>query len=344
MATKTQALPNNKYDFIDLVKFILSLMIVALHNSLFNEKIYPWVRIAVPLFFAVSAYFLFVKLGKCKNTAEKNSCVKKYVIKNLQLYLFWTVVQLPLTVYTKFDFDVAWYIGILKFIKRILVGKGFTASWFLIATVVAVVLIYFASKKLNNKIILLISMIIYAIVVLESSYTNVVDNLPILDKAFDVYEKLFASAVYSVPAALVWIALGKCFADGNMKIGKIVSVAGTIGFGVCLYFEWYWVYNNYSTYNTDCFFFLVPFCGFLFALILNFKTIHIPAALTLRKLSVIIYTTHGSCGLISKFILKKIYPDAGEFFVYLCIVLCSILCGFIVIKLQKHFKLLKYAL
>lgn len=35
----------------DVVKFCLALMVVAIHSKLFPMLLYPWLRLAVPLFF-----------------------------------------------------------------------------------------------------------------------------------------------------------------------------------------------------------------------------------------------------------------------------------------------------
>ena len=43
-------LKSENYDIFDLVKLILSIMIVAIHTSLFPTILYPWLRLAVPLF------------------------------------------------------------------------------------------------------------------------------------------------------------------------------------------------------------------------------------------------------------------------------------------------------
>ena len=51
------------YDILDLAKFIFSLMILAIHTSLFPKILYPWLRIAVPMFFIISSFLLFKKIN-----------------------------------------------------------------------------------------------------------------------------------------------------------------------------------------------------------------------------------------------------------------------------------------
>ena len=52
-------------DTFDILKYILSFMIIAIHTGGgYARALYPWLRIAVPLFFMISAYLLFSKYVK----------------------------------------------------------------------------------------------------------------------------------------------------------------------------------------------------------------------------------------------------------------------------------------
>ena len=44
------------YDSIDLLKIILSVLIVQIHSDFYLPWMKPYVRLAVPLFFIISAY------------------------------------------------------------------------------------------------------------------------------------------------------------------------------------------------------------------------------------------------------------------------------------------------
>lgn len=86
-----------KYDAkYDLIKFVLSLFVLAIHASVYPMGLFPWLRIAVPLFFMLSAYFVFSKLHSAPADQQK-AILKNFVYRNLRLYLFWFVILLPLT-------------------------------------------------------------------------------------------------------------------------------------------------------------------------------------------------------------------------------------------------------
>ena len=141
-----------KYDSkYDVVKFILSLLVLAIHSTLYPMVLYPWLRIAVPLFFIMSSYFLFSKLRDTSEDKQK-TILKKFTIRNLQLYLCWCIILLPITIYirktTWFSHDLSENISTI--LKSILFGSTFVASWFITATVIGSLIIYFLSKTLKN--------------------------------------------------------------------------------------------------------------------------------------------------------------------------------------------------
>ena len=61
------------YGSLDVAKFVLSVVIIFLHINPLGEQYgylaYPLVRIAVPLFFMISAFLLFTKIKKAPKIA-----------------------------------------------------------------------------------------------------------------------------------------------------------------------------------------------------------------------------------------------------------------------------------
>lgn len=93
-------LTRKNYDALDLLKFIMSIMVVAIHTRLFEDVTFPWLRIAVPVFFMISSYFFFAKIRNTETVAQK-SALLNFTKRNLQLYLFYFVLLLPITLYHK---------------------------------------------------------------------------------------------------------------------------------------------------------------------------------------------------------------------------------------------------
>ena len=141
---------NEKRNIVfDLSKYILSIMVVAIHSELFPNHLYPWLRIAVPLFFIISSYFLFFKVQQHPN--NKNEIVRTFIKRNLELYVFWFVVSLPFTIYKR---RVWWTGDIFHFfftvLKNLLFSSTFTASWYITASIWACIIL--CKVKISKEI------------------------------------------------------------------------------------------------------------------------------------------------------------------------------------------------
>lgn len=77
----------------DLLKFFLSLVVVWIHTG--TSDLYGLVNVAVPIFFVLSGFFLFGKIGRGKHDS---ATVQNWLFKTLQLYLLWTLIYLPFAV------------------------------------------------------------------------------------------------------------------------------------------------------------------------------------------------------------------------------------------------------
>ena len=82
---------------IDLMKFIASMMIFAMHCQAFYDLgrfSFLWellTRWGVPYFFIASSYFLF---SKCEH-ADAAKTVKKYIMRIATLYFAWIIFNIP---------------------------------------------------------------------------------------------------------------------------------------------------------------------------------------------------------------------------------------------------------
>lgn len=329
-------------DTFDILKYILSFMIIAIHTGGgYVRALYPWLRIAVPLFFMISAYLLFSKYVK-QSFENKNILVKKYISKNLKYYFFWFFALLPLTIYLRRE----WFKGnalvvLLKILSNSLFSSTFVASWFIIASVWAV---YFIHKMKRVKKINLLIILLYIVCCLRSSYMYLFESSKFVNNLIDIYETFFASPIFSFPIAICWMYIGKLFAehDALKKFNK-AYIFGTIVFAIGLYFEFRFVYNHSGILSNDCYFLLAPFCICIFGLVLNTR-IKCKFANTLRKISIVSYPLHGSLIPIVRKVLSIINLHSN----LLCFIIVVILCHLstlIIVKLEKieNFKVLKYS-
>lgn len=89
------------FDSVDAAKFVLSILVVAIHSYPFDGYAVffnPILRTAVPLFFLISSYFFFNHHKYLSDLEERVLHIEKYVSRNLHLYLFWMLVFLMPTI------------------------------------------------------------------------------------------------------------------------------------------------------------------------------------------------------------------------------------------------------
>lgn len=230
-------------------------------------------------------------------------------------------------------------------LQSILFGSSFNASWYIQATIAGTFLVFYASKKLSNRGLLILTTVIYFLVCLRSSYLAMFDGETLMDHFFYYYGIFFRNPVFSAPSALVWIVIGKCFADGSFAWKKKNTIIMLACSAAVLYIEWFVVKLYSGEYRNDCYFSLIPTTIFIFSLIRSLKVKSMPLFTTLSRMTVITYTTHIPVSHVVSHCLKKSFSYQDGPLIFLITVLICISGAIIVLSLEKYkyFKWFKYA-
>ena len=298
-----------KYDSLDVTKYILSYFVVAIHSLIFQNVLYPWLRIAVPIYFIISSFLFFSKVSQ-ENTDGKK-LLGVYVVRNFKLYAFWFVVLLPITIYNRQSwFSGEFWEGIGKALSSLLFSSTFSASWFIVASVEAVVLVYFASRGLSNKTMLCVSIAVYAVCFARSSLWFLLRENSVVAGFCEVYEQFLTSPVCSFPAALVWIVIGKMYAEGDFRWSTARHAVTALSSSAALYVEWWLIRQASGSMTNDCYMFLIPLCLSLFGLILK-ADITLKHARTIRKISTVMYASHYSVIILIDIIRNALHIGQG---------------------------------
>lgn len=329
----------------DIVKFILAIAVVAIHSQLLPGLLFPWLRLAVPMFFMISSYLFFDKLKDVSDQKERKAIILNFVLRNLILYLFWFIALLPVTIFLR-QYFVGSKLGVLSvcenllcIVRDFLFGSTFRASWFIMALVIAVVLVSWLSKRLNNIVLLCGSLFIYIMIVLRSGYISFFSETSFVYDILCFYETYLSVPYLSFPVALVWVVCGKCFAEYSYRYIGWINVFLIVFFSFCLYIEWDFlkVRTGHSTY--DCYFFLFPVVVCVFSLLNNICAFSIKTSLLLRKYSVIIYALHGSV----TFLLSLVIESSFQIF-YITLVFCLFVAWIVcILERFKGLRWLRYA-
>ena len=344
--SKSSIAINRKYDSIDLMKFIASIFVVALHTDVFydiNRNLYVLVcnglsRLAVPLFFISSAYFLYLP--------EQESQIKKRQVKYIKrlatLYLVWFIIYLPITIYNRIYLSKFSLLETLfRYFRSLLFSGGFSGAWFLSSCIFCVLVFNMID---NNKYIgggkmCIISFIIYIFCVITSSYSKIIDILH-LQNEYYIYELLFCQPYLSIIAGIPYFYLGRYLVKNQKNmISKEYSIIVFI-----LYITEVIMVNHFNLGKPINHYFLLGPCAYIIFINIKECTLYIPHAIILRKMSLVIYLSQFLWIFMIEFIewLFRVSLTQTEKFcciILLCIITyisLSVLCEYRSLKWLRY--------
>lgn len=326
----------------DLVKSIMALFVIAIHTLLLSSStkiglmLLPLVRTAVPVFFLFSGYFFFKKMDKIPAT-EQLPFLKRNIIRYLQLYVIWFVITFPVTVEVRKYFQHGLTQGILTIISNFFLGSTFIASWYIMGLIIGIPIIYLLSKFINKWLLCTITLALNVYCVLLTNYGQTVVGKLLWSWTQNHF---FGYSPYlSFIVGLLWLMIGKLFADGDLKALVNKRSKYFVGlFLVLLYFEEYGTYKAASSLYTDCFFMLIPLCTFFFGWILSTHW-SVPGSRHLRAFSTIAYCFHASFAVVLKYLLMTAGIPVQRFreslLVWFVTVFVSWLLTLLILRLEK---------
>ncbi len=336
---------------IDIMKLFLSLLVVLIHSEVNIGVFFPFLRIAVPIFFITSSYFFFKKNCISKNY---NRGLFKFLKRNMTLYLSWFVILFPITMYIRGFFNEGLMSGIVKLLQAFFFNSTFRASWYLMALNIGICISVLIAKKLSAKAHFLITLPIYLICCLFTNYYGLAENSTSLIMGYNAYVSVFLSLANSFPVSLMWISIGRLFAE-NETI-TIKHKGFSILFSAVFLIAEHILVSSFSWQNkNDCYIMLIPLCYFIFNYIIhakpysidNYKGLFRFVLMRSGNISTIIYVTHASVITVFSFVLRtiiKVEFIGFEWFIFfITVVLCLGLC-FILFSLERFrcFKWIKY--
>ena len=322
---------------IDLSKYILSLMVVAIHvapaRGFWYELMIPVLRLAVPLFFMISGYLLFVRMKELDHD-KQNEALMKYLFRILKLYLAWLILLFPVTVWNRKYFSEGIFAGLKKILKGFVFGSTFPASWYLMALIIGTALVYIGSRYMENCVVFIVGTVLYIICCLLSNYGNFCGSLRVIN---GIYPTAFFN---SFPVAIIWISLGQVFAEHeelSLRLAKVKSSGAVLSI-LLLYCEWFLIKYFRTGESNDCYFMLVPCAVFIFTIIIT-GTREVRFARQMRMASTITYCMHISIALIlDEFInFGEVFGNLVLALIirYLLVVLLCMIASYFIIKIAE---------
>lgn len=211
----------DNYGWLDSFRLIAALLVIAIHTSpldsfspegdFFLTRILA--RIAVPFFFMVTGQFVVSGFIEEKDGQNGGRCLLRYLRKILLLYVIAIVLYVPIGIYAGHYKELT----VLSFLRMFLFDGTFYHLWYFPACLLGVLLVYLMSRFLRLRGILIVSIILYVIGLLGDSYFGLVQKLPPLETAYELFFQICSYTRNGVFFAPLFLALGAWCAGGNRR-------------------------------------------------------------------------------------------------------------------------------
>ncbi len=333
-------------DSADVLKYIMSIFIVATHSSLFEGYITPLVRLAVPAFFMISGYFFFGRINRCDSKIAKRAYLKKSVTHNLKMYLFWFILLLPLTLYIRGYHTMGLVGGLLHLVRDFCFGSTFQSSWYIIALVTGFTIVLFLSDKISQSALIVIGVVLYIPSLLSSNYEFLLESFDGLKALSDSLSKVFLLPCRNFSVSILYIAMGKYLAEKNYE-GKTkkYTVIFLLALSALILEYMALRVSGVKIQDTDCYIAL-PFAAYYLCKIFLTLDVTCKWAFTLRKISTLSYCSHMAVFMVVGKIFKILeVPDWQNLLLFAVTLILTQTASLIIIKLSEYkaFKMLKYS-
>lgn len=220
------------YNSFDLAKFICSILVVMIHAPLFGNaegsSVFYYVnfllnqgiaRVAVPLFFIISGFFVY------KKTDLENCSIKtniKYIKRYMQIYVIWSLIYFPLSLRVMRANAGGILLGAVEYIKDFFLVASYGQLWYLLALFVSVLLVSFLlGRNWQPKKIFYLSLAFYVFGILGSGYFGVIS--PLLDTQFfgeiiKVYFDIFKNTRNALFFGFFFVSVGMLLSKSKIKM------------------------------------------------------------------------------------------------------------------------------
>lgn len=298
------------YREINIACLFFSVVVVAIHTSPFNIKNEIFNRVLI-IIYELAVPFYFVKCGFFLREKEIIKVLRKYTY----IYIIWTIIYLPLTMYEYVVLDLQDEAAIDLFLKGFFVyGKHFYSQqfWYILSTIYGLLLIWMLIDQLkwNKNFLFLTSMLFYMVAV------NVFVDYKI--------SRMFLGMVY--------ISVGMILNDisSNIKLSQGISLF-IIAFSVK-----YFISDGYVSLVAN-----MIMAVSLFSILLNLKCLRRDND-DLRKISTCIFYIHTYVIFAIETVCGLNHPTLG-WKMFLATVIASMLIGMGYICINKKILKLKNA-
>ena len=326
---------------IDIAKYVSALLVVCIHtyplyevspllNTYFIQTI---CRIAVPFFFTTSGFFFFRKWSESEDVNKEN--LVNYVLRLLKIYLIWTVIYLP---YTIWDYSHAGFslFSLVSYARDFLLNGSYYHLWFLPALMLATVIVSFMYQKKGMINTVKYCLILYVIGYFINVYAPVWEQIPVISFFYSFFIKAFTTARNGIFFGPLFVSMGLLLSKTRRLPSRTCAI-GFFGSLVLLILE-VTIYNLFGILRdlTSMYITLIPAVYCFVSWMLVIKKPYKEKYMLLRNESLLIYTSH----ILFAKILLTLFPKA-HIVVYFVTLALSQIFATVVIKNKEKYPILE---
>lgn len=278
-----------RYAALDIFRLIAAFLIIGIHTSpllSMNETAdfiltHIIARVAVPFFFMVTGYFLYVSIEK-----GNELCIKSTIKKLMGIYVFAMFLYLPLNIYGSYfkQKNLPWQI-----LKDLFLDGTFYHLWYLPATIIGILLLVFLLRKFPVPHVLIITLGLYIVGLGGDSYYGIVTKFNVARTIYNYLFKIMGYTRNGLFFAPVYLTLGAFIAYSKYKMKTKIAMIGLMISCGLLITEGILLHNLNVQRHDSMYIMLLPCMYFLFYLLLQYSRDNIKE---LRFLSLVIYMIH----------------------------------------------------
>lgn len=335
----TRSLERKDFKGIDLTKFILAILVVAGHTHPFKDIANPFfveiwetlLLFVVPYFFIAAGFFLFPKVYKSPDKTTQLQALWLYLKRIISLYMYWTIIFLPVTLWHFAKDDLIMEKDVVLFIRgTFFFGENFYSwpLWFLLSMVYSLAFISLLMFiNLRVKTIFYISILVFAMAMIFNYLVIGENHNKYLIMLGKVIKYLFLTG--RLFTGMFYLMVGGLIAMNKMRISKPVVVLLLM---LAITFQFVKI-----EMISPFLFSILPVT--LFCLTVDLKLEGIKNGLFLRKCSTVMYFTHMIVFFLYTLIFKT-FPYFG-WDAFLVSVAVPMVLTPIIIRNEERFPFLK---
>lgn len=314
-----ESVEKQEYIFLDFVKFICAVCVIYIHIPALSElspEASFWLRdylcrLAVPMFFLASGYFLSTKFENREKTVA-------YIKRIAAMYTGFTIIYLPMIIYgyrNNLTSMKGVAVAVIDFVRNFLLLGSWVHFWYFTALISGVIILYIMIKclKVSIKTVIVIAMVLYIMGIVLADHRDAIQSVPLIGKFARIYFAIFDNTRNGLFVGLPFVSVGYYIGIRKYRIktsGIIKAFISILALSVML-METIWKRKFMEIQQFEFLLTSVPVSAILFVLVcsINVDKKYKTCGIYLRKMSGLIYGLH----MLFLFYVRK---AAGAFFGY----------------------------